>query len=171
MDVSWWHAFVNKNNYASPYDVAINKSQSEAGLNVVILDNDNNNSSNIKETRETIESGSDKGCITTMCKPFNTYLFELRERTICYQTKGHRYHYDCIYIGDVKSKANSSYEIKEIIIPIEKTNDKDKITEIIKLSIMNRETVNPFNIDYIVEILYPTLQEYKKQKLRLDESK
>lgn len=149
------HAF-NKIDSPFPEKVAEDRTREEAGLDVSII--------NFSHKEE------DKGygiCVKTL-NPHFTYVFKLDGRVKCSKEKLHKYHYDCVYIGEItntnQGAVNLAHRSLKLSIPI-KIKSKQEMRDFIDKKLReNSESTISTNIDYVTTMLYNAFVKYKEYK-------
>lgn len=150
------HAFAESEEYWYPEDVAKHKAKREVGVDVVII---------------SLDSEKEKETSDHVCKKKSTPHFVCHitqgEHAKCYR-EGHRYHYDCIYIGDITSR-NSAEGTLDIEIP-SNTSTFDEIKAIVLKKLENMPLapeVQLRNVNYVSTMLFNAFVyyiEYKQKK-------
>lgn len=150
------HAFANK-AYWHPEDVAKYKAKNEVGVDIEIINLDNKNE---QPTENEI-------CIKTITPHF-VYKIKQGAHVECYK-QGHRFHYDCIYIGDVLNISEGQYENRNILrikIPVS-TSSFEQIKSIVSNAITDKasdtETIGR-NVRYVSKMLFNAFVNYKEYK-------
>ena len=89
----------------SPDGIAVKKALSEAGLTVKLLDYDTKK----LDVSDRIEN------FEFRFPPHHTYLFHQDKHVRCYHEKGHKHHYDVVFICEVSTQVmDSKYPVAEI---------------------------------------------------------
>lgn len=161
------HAFqIDENSNTtefSPESVAVKKANTEAALNVKLLENVVSTSENIGRQITKFEPQN---------PPHYTYLFHQNEIIRCYNDRGHLHHYDSVYIGEVtgKSDKDAAYEVAEINLEITEMTKQEVASAIndgIQKTYENRrlECNKSYSIDtYQVYMLYKAHKDYISYK-------
>lgn len=147
------HAFT-ENDTPTPEIVAVNKALEEAGLNVKLCENAYGN----------VKDGE---IFSRTNHPHATYIFKLNSRVKCYEKKGHKYHYDCVYIAEIESidTGSPSSEREAFSFPISVKEKKDMSGLIgTWMNSHKNVTYDTNSIEYISTMLFDALVEYKKIK-------
>ena len=147
----------------SPECVAIKKTNTEAALNVKLLENIVSTSENIGRQITKFESRN---------PPHYTYLFHQNEIIRCYKDRGHLHHYDSVFIGEVtgKSDKDAAYEVAEINLGITEMTKQEVASAIndgIQKTYEKRhlECNKSYSIDtYQVYMLYKAHKDYISYK-------
>jgi hypothetical protein len=145
------HAFTYKEHWF-PEEVAQHKASCEVGTEVNIINLDDE-----KEEETEVDI-----CIKKSTPHFVYYITQ-RDSVECYK-KGHKFHYDCIYIGDVTKRENVDGTTLEIDIPIA-TTTFEEINTIVSNTIKKKgmdEDTKIRNISYVSKMLFNAFINYKK---------
>jgi len=164
------HAFYNQGGEKGsqkytfdPKSAAVKKMNDEAGISVSIFGLDERNAS--ADTTEAIVN------FDLMYTPHYVYLFHQDENAEC----GHKYHYDCVFVGErteeINKRADAEYQIASIEINVNSTS-KDDIANAIKTGIRTAENGIDIPVStesYQVYMLFRALNDYITRKMELKE--
>lgn len=150
------HAFRNDD---SPEAVAISKALTEAGLEVSTIDLYHSFDVSSKTEKEITRD------FTVFRPPHYTYLFNQSEDARCYKSENHFYHYDAVYVFEIK-KVHNDLECTQNRIRITLPNKPLNVTFIhkeVKKVIESNNLIN--NCDYsvadkIIHMLYEAHRDY-----------
>lgn len=136
------HAF--SSDEAFPSSIAIQKANEEAGLDVEIID--------LYHSYD-ISTVTNQDCadyFSVLNPPHFTYLFKLSPNVRCYNKRGHRYHYDVVYVAEIKSVLSQTAKFERLSIEL---------------------PVDELTIQQLHQILTTEIDEYARSKDRKDYSK
>jgi hypothetical protein len=133
-------------------NIAIDKAKSEAGLEVEII------------SAETISHADDK--VRSLIVPNHFLGYRQDNSARCYHEKGHRFHFDYVYICDVinENAQTPLYKVLKINIDTNKEITKKYIDECIREQLLQQTDDLRDVGDYIGEILLNAYKNYRKAK-------
>lgn len=114
------HAF--SSDEVSPTSIAILKAKEEAGLEVKILD--------LYHSYDILPINDQEYAeyFSILDPPHYTYLFKLSPNVRCYNKRGHRYHYDVVYVATIEKVLSQTAKFERV--PIELPIDELTIQQL-----------------------------------------
>jgi hypothetical protein len=134
-------------------NIAIDKAKSEAGLEVGVI------------SAKTPSYTGDK--VRSLIIPHLFLGYKQDNSARCYYEKGHRFHFDYVYICDVSQENVHTplYDVLKINIDINEILTKEYIDECIKEQLIKKQNEDNRNVgDYISEILLNACKDYCNAK-------
>jgi hypothetical protein len=168
------HAFFDRSDDShikayefDPREIAVRKMKSEAGVSVKIFDLDDRHSPQIDTTGGIPDFDFKR-------TPHYTYLFHQSEHAGCYAARGHKYHYDCVFIGEQTDdyiNVVNGYLLAKITLTVNDTTE-DGIATAINDGIRSVDGISTVSIptnSYQVYMLFRAHKDYidKKRELHI----
>ena len=150
------------NTEQTPDKTALAKMKQEVGIDGAIVD--------IRSCRDNV--GEKVSNMIPFMQPHYTYLFELEENVKCYEMRGHRYHFDSVYIVEYNlrdevdlGKGDSVHEAVVVKLPAEDLKIED-IERAIRSAVdgyvrsNNRPTFYKGFGQYVCQMLFSAHRDY-----------
>ena len=154
------HVYFEEQN--TPERVAKERARNEAGLDTEIVDI--YNSFDIREPEEPLLIDN----MNVFYPPHYLNLFKLDKSAKCYNSFGHEYHIDVVYVAEIK-KINTDGKCKRIEITLPSDcRSKEDIKTVCLTRIANYYTRNRisqdkqhYELDYVIEMLFWAINDYR----------